>query len=154
MAGIDCTYINKTQFRAILDWVLFLNPLQKEKLPHIKCDLKDFEEREANVLWKKTEEQDKWLILNCKLDFIQERIIEQNGIEFKYKVLYEKYKEEAIEELSEQGFDPSFGARPLRRLIQEKVTDAIANFLLTGKVSRRDVVILEKGGTIRVEKRS
>jgi len=60
---------------------------------------------------------------------------------------------EAIEELAQQGFDPVFGARPLKRVIQEKVTDALANFLLTGQVSRRDVVILEKGGKIRVEKK-
>ncbi|MDP3245072.1 MAG: AAA family ATPase, partial [bacterium] len=58
----------------------------------------------------------------------------------------------AAEELAHAGFDPIFGARPLRRVIQEKVQDALANFLLTKKVSRRDVVILEKGGVIRVEK--
>jgi len=60
--------------------------------------------------------------------------------------------EEAIEELAEAGFDPAFGARPLRRVIQERVNNLLADFLLTGKVSRRDMVILEKGGNLRVEK--
>jgi len=60
--------------------------------------------------------------------------------------------EEAAEELAKEGFDPLFGARPLKRVIQEKVNDALANYLLTGKIGRRDVVYLEPGGKIRVEK--
>jgi len=68
------------------------------------------------------------------------------------KGIFFEATEEAIAELAEQGFDPVFGARPLRRTIQDKVNDAIANFLLSGKVSRRDLVILEKGGKIRIEK--
>lgn len=60
--------------------------------------------------------------------------------------------DEAIEELAEVGFDPIFGARPLRRVIQERVNNALANYLLTGKIGRRDIAILEKGGVIRVEK--
>jgi len=60
--------------------------------------------------------------------------------------------DEAISELAEFGYDPLFGARPLRRAIQEKVNDSLANYLLTGKIGRRDVVVLDKGGQIRVEK--
>jgi len=60
--------------------------------------------------------------------------------------------EEAIEELAEAGFDPAFGARPLRRAIQDRVKNLLADFLLTGKVGRRDVVFLEKGGNLRIEK--
>ncbi|MDO8505680.1 MAG: AAA family ATPase [bacterium] len=60
--------------------------------------------------------------------------------------------DDAVAELAHAGFDPQFGARPLRRVIQEKVNDALANLLLTAKIGRRDVVILEKGGVLRVEK--
>jgi ATP-dependent Clp protease ATP-binding subunit ClpC len=63
-----------------------------------------------------------------------------------------KPSEEAVEELARAGFDPAFGARPLKRVIQERVNNALANFLLTGKLGRRDIAILEKGGVIRVEK--
>lgn len=59
---------------------------------------------------------------------------------------------EAIAELAQTGFDPLFGARPLRRLVQERVDNALATFLLQGKLSRRDVAVLEPGGNIRVEK--
>lgn len=60
--------------------------------------------------------------------------------------------DEAVEELAQEGYDPQFGARPLRRVIQNKVDTALADVLLKGKVSRRDVAVLEKGGTIRIEK--
>ncbi|MBU1126189.1 ATP-dependent Clp protease ATP-binding subunit [Patescibacteria group bacterium] len=60
--------------------------------------------------------------------------------------------DQAIRELAEKGYDPKFGARPLRRVIQENVDNAVAEFLLQGKVSRRDTLVLEPGGAIRVEK--
>ncbi len=63
-----------------------------------------------------------------------------------------KATEQAIKELAEQGYDPQYGARPLRRVIQEKVSDSLANFLLTGKIDRRDTVVLDEGGVLRVEK--
>ena len=58
----------------------------------------------------------------------------------------------AVEELAREGFDPALGARPLRRVIQEKVDSALAKFMLTGQVGRRDKVVLESGGKIRIEK--
>lgn len=60
--------------------------------------------------------------------------------------------EAAQRELAEAGFDPVFGARPLRRVIQEQVDNALAEFLLTGKLGRRDVVVYDKGGNISVRK--
>jgi ATP-dependent Clp protease ATP-binding subunit ClpC len=60
--------------------------------------------------------------------------------------------DEAIEELAEAGFDPIFGARPLRRVIQNTTENALANYLLKGKITRRDIAVLEKGGKISVKK--
>ena len=58
----------------------------------------------------------------------------------------------AQRELAQAGFDPIFGARPLRRVIQERVDDALANYLLQGKIGRRDEVVLDVGGAITVRK--
>ncbi|MBU0649147.1 AAA family ATPase [Patescibacteria group bacterium] len=68
------------------------------------------------------------------------------------KGIHLRVTEEAATELAKAGFDPLYGARPLKRVIQERVNDALANFLLIGKISRRDIVYLEPGGKIRVEK--
>ncbi|TAL50675.1 ATP-dependent Clp protease ATP-binding subunit, partial [Patescibacteria group bacterium] len=58
----------------------------------------------------------------------------------------------AVQDLAQRGFDPKFGARPLRRLVQEEVDNAIANALLQGEVRRRDTIVLTEGGKIRIEK--
>jgi ATP-dependent Clp protease ATP-binding subunit ClpC len=60
--------------------------------------------------------------------------------------------DEAVYELAKAGYDPKFGARPLRRVIQERVDNSIAEFLLQGKVNRRDTLILKPGGVIDVKK--
>jgi len=60
--------------------------------------------------------------------------------------------DEAVKELAKAGFDPTFGARPLRRVIQNRVENSLANYLLRGKITRRDVAILEKGGKITIKK--
>jgi len=51
---------------------------------------------------------------------------------------------EAKEFLIEQGFDPNYGARPLRRAIQRYVEDALAEEVLKGRFG--------EGGTIRISK--
>ena len=70
----------------------------------------------------------------------------------KSKGIYLEITDEAISEIAEAGFDPVFGARPLRRVIQERVDNALANYLLKGKINRRDKVILDKGGELRVNR--
>lgn len=60
--------------------------------------------------------------------------------------------EAAVAELAQAGFSPEYGARPLRRVIQERVQDALATYLLQNKIGRRDIVIFDAGGTIRVER--
>ena len=42
--------------------------------------------------------------------------------------------------ISETGFDAKYGARPLRRAIQTKVEDALAEEILEGRVKRGDTV--------------
>ena len=51
----------------------------------------------------------------------------------------------AVEFLVERGFDPSLGARPLKRAIQRFLEDPLAEHILRGKV--------KTGGTVRVERR-
>lgn len=44
------------------------------------------------------------------------------------------------DELAEAGFDSKYGARPLKRAIQTRIEDALANELLDGKIRRGDTV--------------
>ena len=50
--------------------------------------------------------------------------------------------DQAVAELAREGFDPRYGARPLRRAIQEKVEDAVAEQLLDGTLKSGDTAKL------------
>lgn len=70
----------------------------------------------------------------------------------KAKGLNFQIDDEAVHELAQQGYDPKFGARPLRRVLQDKVENLIAERILQGDVGRRDTIVYHKGGTMSVEK--
>ncbi len=50
--------------------------------------------------------------------------------------------EEAVKELAREGFDPKYGARPLRRAIQNEVEDAVAEKMLDGTLNTGDTAQL------------
>ena len=59
----------------------------------------------------------------------------------------------AVNALGEAGFDPAYGARPLRRTIQTKVEDAVAELLLTGEIHAGDTVLVDAAeGKVTVTK--
>jgi ATP-dependent Clp protease ATP-binding subunit ClpC len=58
----------------------------------------------------------------------------------------------AIREVATAGYDPQFGARPLRRVIQDRVEDPLATILLEGSAERRDTIVLDAGGHMEVRK--
>src|SRR5439155_2469974 len=51
----------------------------------------------------------------------------------------------AREYLAVKGYDPAFGARPLKRLIQKEVQDALALKLLSGEIREGDLVEIDRG---------
>jgi len=63
-----------------------------------------------------------------------------------------EFTDEAVEEFASVGYDPLFGARPLRRTLQNRVDNVLANYLLQNKLNRRDVVVLGSGGEISIKK--
>jgi ATP-dependent Clp protease ATP-binding subunit ClpC len=68
------------------------------------------------------------------------------------KGIYLRCDEDGVRELARAGFDPKFGARPLRRVIQERVEDKIANQILAGNLKRRDTVFIDEYASVLVEK--
>lgn len=53
--------------------------------------------------------------------------------------------EDAIEFLIEKGYDPTFGARPLKRAIQKFIEDPLATEILTGKFPECGTIAIKKG---------
>jgi ATP-dependent Clp protease ATP-binding subunit ClpC len=49
----------------------------------------------------------------------------------------------ALDKLAELGFDPEMGARPLRRVIQQKVEDPLSDALLAGEFHDKDTILVD-----------
>ena len=50
---------------------------------------------------------------------------------------------EALDLLADEGYDPEMGARPLRRVIQQKIEDPLSDSLLGGDFADGDTIIVE-----------
>jgi ATP-dependent Clp protease ATP-binding subunit ClpB len=51
--------------------------------------------------------------------------------------------EEAKKELARRGYDPAFGARPLKRTIQKYIETPLADYILAGKFKEGDVIVVD-----------
>lgn len=61
--------------------------------------------------------------------------------------------DDAVAELAKDGFDPQYGARPLRRAIQNQVEDAVAEQMLEGNLKSGDTAHVRlKDGKVVIEK--
>ena len=60
--------------------------------------------------------------------------------------------EDVLNMLGEKGFDPQFGARPLKRVMQKMILNELSKEILAGKINKDDVVGMlldEQSGDIR-----
>ena len=51
--------------------------------------------------------------------------------------------DEAIKYLSEKGYDPQFGARPVKRVIQKEVLNQLSKEILAGKITTESIILLD-----------
>lgn len=72
-------------------------------------------------------------IVGILLKNLEKRCREQMGIQLKISTSVKDY-------LAEEGFDSKYGARPLRRAIQTKIEDSMANEILEGRIHTGDLV--------------
>ena len=74
------------------------------------------------ILFNKLNKENINHILKNQIDIIQDRV-SLKGIQI-------SFSDEALEFLSERGFDPIFGARPLKRLLQDEVLNPLSEIIL------------------------
>lgn len=96
------------------------------------------------VVFKPLTEENIIVIATLMLKKIKKSLADK-GVDF-------KADKDGVAILAKAGYDPKFGARPLRRLLQERVEDEIANLFLSGQLKRRDTVFVGSDGSIGVEK--
>jgi ATP-dependent Clp protease ATP-binding subunit ClpC len=96
------------------------------------------------IVFKPLSEEDTFAVTTLMLKKIKKNLAAK-GIDL-------KADKSGVGILAHQGYDPKFGARPLRRLLQNKIEDDIANRILSGELKRRDTVIINSQAEVEVEK--
>lgn len=96
------------------------------------------------IVFKPLSEEDVMAVATLMLKKIKKNLGEK-GINL-------KADKDGVAILAHEGYDPKFGARPLRRLLQDKIEDIIANKLLGGELKRRDTVVINSRAEVEIEK--
>jgi len=65
-----------------------------------------------------------------------EKLVAQNGIQL-------EFSDYALEYLVENGYDPQFGARPLKRLIQKEIVNQLSKRILAGTIDKSRPVLVD-----------
>ncbi|MDA8787987.1 ATP-dependent chaperone ClpB [Schleiferiaceae bacterium] len=74
-------------------------------------------------------------IVKIQLETVKKRLLEQE--------ITVDFSPEAVQALAEEGFDPAFGARPLKRTIQRRVLNELSKQLLSGEIQRDAVILID-----------
>jgi ATP-dependent Clp protease ATP-binding subunit ClpB len=74
-------------------------------------------------------------IVNIQLNNLK-RLVAQSGIHL-------EFSDYALDYLAEQGFDPQFGARPLKRLIQKEIVNQLSRRILAGEIDKSQPVLVD-----------
>ncbi|GAA5014819.1 ATP-dependent chaperone ClpB [Acinetobacter puyangensis] len=77
-------------------------------------------------------------IADIQLDRLRDRLGER---EIRLRV-----EDDALDQLIEIGYDPVFGARPLKRAIQQEIENPLAQQILSGEFSAGDTIVVSKDG--------
>ena len=64
------------------------------------------------------------------------KLVAESGIQL-------QFSDYALEYLAEQGFDPQFGARPLKRLIQKEIVNQLSKRILAGDIDKTHPVLVD-----------
>ena len=87
---------------------------------------------DASIIFRSLTRSEIKQIVELELNKVRERLLEH--------AMTLETTEAAIEWLAENGYNPEFGARPLRRLIQNEVEDALSDGILSGDFGLASVV--------------
>ena len=110
--------------------------MRKKLMDQLKKAFKpEFLNRLDNVVvFRMLNLQDMQQITELEIGKVNERLADK-GIEI-------RLNEGALEKLTRDGYDPDMGARPLRRVIQQKIEDPLSDLLLAKKFGSGDLVLV------------
>jgi ATP-dependent Clp protease ATP-binding subunit ClpB len=74
-------------------------------------------------------------IIGIQLDNLK-KLVSQNGIDL-------RFSDYALDFLAENGYDPQFGARPLKRLIQKEIVNKLSKRILAADIDKSRPVLVD-----------
>ena len=92
---------------------------------------------DETIIFNRLSKEHMYRIVDIQLDMLRDRISSLN--------LKIKLEPGAIDWIAEEGYDPVYGARPLKRVIQNRLQNPIAELILAGKLSDGDVIEVTGG---------
>lgn len=90
---------------------------------------------DEKIIFNSLSKEDLFAIIDIQISYLQQNLADKD-IEI-------ELTRAAKEELLEIGYDPAYGARPLRRVIQSQIKDELAMSLLEGKIEEGDTVTVD-----------
>lgn len=87
---------------------------------------------DATIVFRSLSREEIKRIVDLEVNKVRERLIEH--------AITLDLTEEARTWLADKGYDPEFGARPLRRLIQNEIEDALSDGILSGRFKLASIV--------------
>jgi ATP-dependent Clp protease ATP-binding subunit ClpB len=87
------------------------------------------------VMFSPLKEEEIAQIVRLQLEGVR-KMLAENGITL-------KYTDEAVNSISRAGFDPEFGARPVKRVIQRRVLNQLSKDMLAGTVDKSKPIIID-----------
>lgn len=106
-------------------------------LEHLKQEIRpEFLNRiDETILFTPLTKEDTLAIVNIQLDILKKRLLENN--------IQLVVKEDAIAWIAEAGFDPHFGARPVKRVIQKQVLNELSKQILAQNIDISNNVVMD-----------
>ncbi|WP_075071959.1 ATP-dependent Clp protease ATP-binding subunit [Longilinea arvoryzae] len=88
------------------------------------------------IVFRSLNREDIRKIVRLELDKVAERLRDHN--------LVLQASDAALDQLADEGYDPDMGARPLRRVIQNKIEDRLSDALLAGEFNDGDIIQIDR----------
>ena len=90
---------------------------------------------DETIVFHKLEREDMRHIIEIQIKRLRKQL-EERGVTVEFTT-------EALDKLSEAGYDPAFGARPLRRVLQRMIEDPMSEMILKGEIPDGSKIIIE-----------
>jgi ATP-dependent Clp protease ATP-binding subunit ClpB len=82
-------------------------------------------------------------IIRIQLNGLKKLVAENSGIEL-------RFSDYLLDYLAENGFDPQYGARPLKRMIQKEIVNTLSKKILSGEIDKAHPVLVDVFGNVVV----